>query len=208
MDKIIKYFKNPGPQNTKETIMAVSKRIDELNIKHIVVATRVGETALRVGEFFKDSGLNIVAIAHQYGYLNPGKWLIDDGIHKKLQELGVKLCTGTMPLTTPGRLYRSDWKLGLKKPVSKYHIYNTAFPFDIIADTLRMFSQGMKVCVEIVLMAADMGLIPIEEEVISIGGTRRGADTAVVMKPAHVHEIYNLRILEIIAKPRLTRIFK
>ena len=203
MDKIIKYFENSGPQNTEETIMAVSKRVDELNIKHIVVATRLGETALRVGEFFKDSGLNIVAISHQYGYLKPGKWLIDNGIYKKLRELRVKLCTGTMPLTTPGRLYRPDWKGG-----SKYSIYNTTFPFDIIADTLRMFSQGMKVCVEIVVMAADMGLIPVEEEVISIGGTRTGADTAVVIQPAHIHEIYDLRILEIIAKPRLTRIFK
>lgn len=203
MDKMIKYFRNPGPKNTEETIMAVSKRIDELKIEHIVVATRVGETALRVGECFGGSGLNIVAIPHQYGYLKPGKWLIDDVIHKKLQKLGVRLCTGTMPLTTPGRLYRSDWKPGSKKPGSKYHIYNTAFPFDIISDTLRMFSQGMKVCVEIVVMAADMGLIPIEEEVISIAGTRRGADTAVVIKPAHIHEIYNLRILEIIAKPRL-----
>jgi hypothetical protein len=206
MDKMIKYFENPGPRNTEETIMAVSKRIDELKIKHIVVATRVGKTALRVGEVFKDSGLNIVAISHQYGYLKPGKWLIDDGIQKKLQELGVRLCTGTMPLTAPGRLFRSDWKPGSEKP--KYHIYNTAFPFDIIADTLRMFSQGMKVCVEIVVMAADMGLIPIEEEVISIGGTRTGADTAVVIKPAHIHEIYNLRILEIISKPRLTRMYR
>jgi hypothetical protein len=66
----------------------------------------------------------------------------------------------------------------------------------------------MKVCVEIVVMASDMGLIPIEEEVISIAGTRRGADTAVVIKPAHIHEIYNLRILEIIAKPRLADNFK
>ncbi|NIO62368.1 MAG: hypothetical protein GTO35_07200 [Gammaproteobacteria bacterium] len=203
MDKIIRYFKNPGRQNTEETITAVSKRAEELNIKHIVVATRLGETALRVGEFFKDRDLHIVAIAHQFGYLKPGEWLIDDEIQRKLQELGVKVSTGTMPLTTPGRLYRPDWKGG-----SKYSIYHTVFPFDIIADTLRMFSQGMKVCVEIVVMAADMGLIPTEDEVISIAGTRRGADTAVVIKPAHIHEIYNLRILEIIAKPRLTHVFE
>ena len=203
MDKTIQYFEKPGPKNTEETILAVSNRVDELNIKHIVVATRVGKTALRVGEFFKNSGLNIVAISHQYGYLKPGTWLIDDGTYKRLQELGVRLCTGTMPLTTPGRLYRHDWK-----PDSKYPIYQTTFPFDVMADTLRMFSQGMKVCVEIAVMAADMGLIPIEEEVISIGGTQRGADTAVVIRPAHIHEIYDLRILEIIAKPRLTGIFE
>ena len=208
MDRTIKYFEKPGPQNTEETILAVKNRVGELNIKHIVVATRVGETALRVGEAFKNSDLHVVAISHQYGYSKPGKWLIDDGIHKKLQELGVRLCTGTMPLTTPGRLYRPDWKPGSKYAGSKYPIYHTTFPFDIMADTLRMFSQGMKVCVEIVVMAADMGLIPIEEEVISIGGTQRGADTAVVIKPAHIHEIYDLRILEVIAKPRLTSTFE
>lgn len=201
MDKIIKYFEKPGRQNTEETIMAVGKRVEELNIKHIIVATRAGETALRVGEFFKDSGLNIVAIAHQFGYVKPGEWLIDDKIHKNLQELGVKLFTGTMPLTMLGKLYRPDWK-----PGSKYSNYNTIFPFDVMADTLKMFSQGMKVCVEIVVMAADMGLIPINEEVVSIAGTRRGADTAVVIKPAHIHEIYNLRIVEIITKPRLNQL--
>jgi len=101
----------------------------------------------------------------------------------------------------PEKLYRPDWK-----PGSKYSIYNTIFPFDVMADTLKMFSQGMKVCVEIVVMAADMGLIPINEEVVSIAGTRRGTDTAVVIKPVHIHEIYNLRIVAIIAKPRLTQL--
>jgi len=144
-----------------------------------------------------------VAIAHQYGYLKPGEWLISEEMHKKLIGLGVKIFTATMPLTTSGKLYRPNWK-----PGSKYPIYNTAFPFDVMADTLRMFCQGMKVCVEIAVMAADMGTIPINEEIISIAGTRRGADTAVVIKPAHFHQIYDLRILEIIAKPRLTSVFE
>lgn len=197
MDKFIRYFGDPGPKNTDETILAARKRAEELKIRHIVVATRMGDTALRAGELFKDSGLNIVAITHQFGYLRPGEWLIDDEMYKRLQTLGVKISTGTMPLTTPGRLYRPTWERG-----TKYSIYGTVFPFDVIADTLRMFCQGMKVCVEIVVMAADMGLIPVNEEVISIAGTRRGADTAVVVRPAHIHEIHQLRILEIIAKPR------
>lgn len=199
MDKSIKYFDTPGPQNTEETIEAVSQRARELQIKHLVVATRVGRTALQVGQFFKGSGLNIVAITHQYGYSEPGKWLIDDDMLAELQKLGVRVSTATMPFSTLGRLYRPDWK------ASKYSIYNTLFPFDIMADTLRMFSQGMKVCVEIVIMAADMGLIPVDEEVIAIAGTHRGADTAVVIKPSHGHQLYDLRILEIIAKPRLTQ---
>lgn len=197
MDKTIKYFEKPGPRNTEQLIMAVKKRIKELDIKHIVVATKVGETALKLSESLKNSGLNIVAIAHQFGYSKPGEWLISEEIRAELLQLGVKVHTATMPLTMPGRLFRPNRKTG--GPIS---VYNTLFPFDIIADTLRMFGQGMKVCVEIVVMAADMGLIPIDEEVISIGGTQRGADTAVIIKPAHIDEIYNLQVREIIAKPR------
>ena len=77
------------------------------------------------------------------------------------------------------------------------------FPFDVMADTFRMFCQGMKVCVEIVAMAADVGAIPIEQDVISIAGTGRGADTAIVIKPAHTLNIFDIRIREIIAKPRI-----
>lgn len=51
---------------------------------------------------------------------------------------------------------------------------------EIVAQTLYGFCQGMKVCVEIVLMAADSGLIPVNREVIANAGTDEGADTAIV----------------------------
>jgi len=60
----------------------------------------------------------------------------------------------------------------------------------------------MKVCVEIVLMAADAGLIGIDKDVIAIAGTGRGADTAVLVRPASTSDFFNLKIKEIIAKPR------
>jgi len=49
---------------------------------------------------------------------------------------------------------------------------------EIIANTLRIFSQGTKMTIEIALMAADSGLISIQEDIISIGWHGRGADTA------------------------------
>ncbi|MFH1928052.1 MAG: hypothetical protein ABIK79_07760 [Chloroflexota bacterium] len=52
-------------------------------------------------------------------------------------------------------------------------------------------------------MAADAGLIRTDEEVIAIAGTGRGADTAVVLQPAHAQDFFNLRVKEIICKPRL-----
>ena len=65
-----------------------------------------------------------------------------------------------------------------------------------------MFSQGTKVAVEIAVMALDAGLIPFGEPVIAVGGSGRGADTAVVLTPAHAKAIFDTEILEIICKPR------
>jgi hypothetical protein len=52
-------------------------------------------------------------------------------------------------------------------------------------------------------MAADAGLVRTDEECIAIGGTGRGADTAVVLQPNYVHRLFNTRVKEVICKPRL-----
>jgi len=50
--------------------------------------------------------------------------------------------------------------------------------------------------------ALDAGLISTKEEVIAIAGTGSGADTAVVLQPANVHDFFDLRLQEILCKPR------
>ena len=62
--------------------------------------------------------------------------------------------------------------------------------------------QGVKVCVEIAVMALDAGLIPHGEEIIVVAGSGRGADTAVIMHPAHANNILETKINEILCKPR------
>jgi len=73
-----------------------------------------------------------------------------------------------------------------------------------VANTLRIFGQGMKVACEIAGMATDAGLVRTDESVIAIagtGGAGRGADTAVVVQPANVHNFFEMRIREILCKP-------
>jgi hypothetical protein len=50
-------------------------------------------------------------------------------------------------------------------------------------------------------MAADAGLLDMKKEVIAVAGTDEGADTAVVIKPAHLSDMFDLYVKEIIAKP-------
>lgn len=73
---------------------------------------------------------------------------------------------------------------------------------EIIAHTLRLLSQGVKVGCEIACMAADAGLIRTDEECVAVGGSGGGADTAVVLLPANTHRFFDTRIREIVCKPR------
>lgn len=195
----VSYFEEPGPANTDETLQCARSRAAELGIGHVVVATREGATALRAADVFQGTGVKLVAIAHQYGWKKPGEWLVKPEVQRELQAKGVVVGTSTLALSMPGRPFRSQ---SIWKPPAGEPFYGSPFPLDVMADTLRLFSQGMKVCVEIVIMAADMGLIPVDKEVIAIAGTGRGADTAVVIKPAHMPTLLELRIREILAMPR------
>jgi hypothetical protein len=78
--------------------------------------------------------------------------------------------------------------------------YGTSAP-QAMANLLRTFGQGTKVCLEILLMACDGGCIKIGEKVIAVAGTGSGADTALVATAAPTSRLGSLRIHEIICKP-------
>ncbi|MHA2427903.1 MAG: hypothetical protein ACXADB_07765 [Candidatus Hermodarchaeia archaeon] len=64
-----------------------------------------------------------------------------------------------------------------------------------------MMGQGTKVCVEIVAMACDAGLVQSDKAVLAIAGTGRGADTVLLIKSANSRRFFDLKILDVIAKP-------
>ena len=74
-------------------------------------------------------------------------------------------------------------------------------PLNLVSDSLRMFGQGMKVCVEIAIMAAEHGFVTPPDDVVVLGGSGKGADTAVVLRPAYAAEMFDLRIRQILCKP-------
>jgi hypothetical protein len=81
--------------------------------------------------------------------------------------------------------------------------YNTFVLGEVIADALRIFGQGIKVVCEMAAMAADAGFVRTDEDIIAVAGSGRGADTAVVITPANTHDFFDMRIREILCKPRL-----
>ena len=183
----IVYFDSAGAGNTEETLKLAKVRAEELGIKTIVVATTVGDTAVKAAEAFKDR--KVVVVTHTTGFKGPNTQELTPENRQAIEKLGAQIFTGVHAFGGIGMAVRKS--------------FGTHTLGDFMANTLRMFGQGMKVVVEISIMAADAGLAPTDEEVIAIAGTGRGADTAIVLNPAYAHDVFSLRVKEIICKPRL-----
>ncbi len=189
MERKIVYFEEKGEKNTDETLRLAKERALELDIKHVVVASTSGKTGKKAIDVFEGTGVNVVVVSHQFGYKKPNKLEMDEDLRKFI-ESKAKLVVGSDLFTTVPKLTQKcgGWN-----------------PFNIVADTLRLFCEGMKVCIEIAVMASDAGAIPTDEEVIAVAGTTRGADTAIVLKPANVHRFFEIDVREIICMPRVNR---
>jgi len=185
MEGKVVYFEQPGPENTEEVLRIVKARAEELGIKTIVVATTVGDTAVRATEVFE--GMKVVVVTHYTGMREPNFQEVTEEIRQKIESKGGIVLTTAHAFTGIGGAMRKKFSM---------HLVG-----DVIANTLRIFGQGMKVVCEIVLMAADAGLVRTDEDVVAIGGTGRGADTAVVLSPVNTMDFFDLKVKEILCKP-------
>jgi hypothetical protein len=183
------YFARPGPQNTRRTLEVAARRAEELNIRHIVVASSSGKTGVLAAEFFQNR--NLVVVTHSTGFLKPDYQELKPALRKKIEALGARILTCQHAF---GGISRA-----VRKKLATYELD------EIIAYTLRTFGEGAKVAVEISLMAADAGLIPTGELCIAIGGTSWGVDTALLLRPANAQTFFDLKVLELLAKPRLEK---
>ena len=181
------YFENPGSENTDKVLAIAKQRAQELGIKTIVLASTGGDTAVKAMGAFQ--GLKVIVVSHVAGLREPDIQEFTEENRKLVESKGGVVLTTTHAFGGLSRAMRN-----------KYNMYVLG---EIIADTLRIFGQGMKVACEIAMTAADSGLVRTDEDIIAIAGSSRGADTAVVLKPANTHNFFDLKIREVLCKPRL-----
>jgi hypothetical protein len=181
------YFEKAGIENTEATLKIARKRAEELGIKTVVIASTVGDTAVKAMDVFK--GYKVIVVTHVAGMRQPDTQEFTEENRKIVEAKGGTILTTTHALG------------GLSRAIRNRH--NTFVLGEIIADTLRILGQGIKVVCEITAMAADGGLVRTEEDIIAIAGSGHGADTAVVMQPANTHNFFDLKVREILCKPRL-----
>lgn len=133
-------------------------------------------------------GFNLVVVTHHTGFSELNAQELKDEYRQEILENGARILTGTHALSSVERAVRKE--------------FGAIQPLELIAHTLRRFGEGTKVCVEIALMAADAGLIQVDKDIIAVAGSSHGVDTALLIKPANASRFFDLKIREIIAKPR------
>ncbi|MDP2917423.1 MAG: pyruvate kinase alpha/beta domain-containing protein [Dehalococcoidia bacterium] len=187
MESRIVYFEKQGKTNTEEVLRISRQRAKELGIKTVVVSTTTGYSAIKALEVFEGSGIKVVIVSEATGMYTPDVQEMTPENQEIIKRKGGIVLTTTHALAGIDRAWRNK--------------FNTWLLADVISSTLRLFGEGIKVCPEIAIMAADAGLVRCDEDVICIAGSHRGADTAVVLRPVNTHRFFDMRIKEILCKP-------
>lgn len=203
--KKILYFKKPGPHNTDSVIAATKERVKEGGIKHVVVASISGQTALKVAEELKNQNVSVVCVSGfpGWGTIHEIEYPFVRGKTRKALEKLKVVIVDRMPSSLSDTL---DYGL------ARYGYTPASWT---VAETLvSVGGYGLKTAVEAILMATDYGAVPPYKDVISMAGSDTGADTAIVARSTYSTHVFSgdstkrFQILEIIAMPRKKKWYK
>jgi len=182
-----RWFDAPGKENTEAVIQQVVERIQRGGIRHVVVATSTGQTGIRLAEALQDISVELICVTHHIGFRGGDQGELDPDLRSTLRHAGAQILTTSHALSGVGRSISTK--------------FGGTTLLEIVAHTLRLFGQGTKVCVEVAIMAADAGLVPTDRDILCVGGSGRGADTAIVLRAAHSNSLFDLRIGETLCRP-------
>jgi len=185
MEYQTRYFDKSGKENTETVLDLVQDWADRLDIKTILVASTSGETGLLA--INKIHHHQMIVVSHSTGFREAGMQEMEPQYRKAIEKSDGKVLTCQHAFGGVGRALRLQ--------------HSTHSLEEHIANSLRIFGQGMKVVAEITLMAADAGWINTTDDIIAVGGSNHGADTAAVICPANATRFFDLKIRGILCKP-------
>ena len=198
MGKVIKrqvyYFDEPGEENTKLVIEAVSQRLEVGGIRTVIVASTSGETAVEFAHSLKGKADLICVSEAPYRREWGEEWpCMKQKFKQELEGLGANIIDNAPYIFHNSVLEAARWP--------------GAFPERLVKETLYSFGQGMKVAVEVALTGVSCGYVTPYEDVIGVGGSSKGSDTAIVLRATYPASLFDkdpakrLEIREIIAMP-------
>lgn len=201
IERRVTYWEKPGKEHTEATLRIALEAAKDREIETVLISSTTGYTAEKAVEVFKDSGLNLVVVTHATGYRTKGVQMMPDETRAALKEAGCEVVTCTDVLTGAVGAGVGRQRPPKSDPQEGRLPWIVPPPNVIVANTLRMFSQGVKVCPEIAMMAVDCNVVPSGTMVVAVAGSHAGADTAMVLEAAESSRIRDVKLHEILCKP-------
>ena len=162
------YFETPGKENTEKTLELAAARARELGIKEAVLATSKGDTGCRALEILK--GLRIVVVTYHCGFKEPFKHVMSESVRSQLQNKGVTVVTASHALS-------GHRALGGRPAFGRLPVAPDCRHAQALRPGHESGRGGRG-------HGRDAGALS-GQDIVAIGGSGRGADTALVLKPAH-----------------------
>jgi len=182
--KEIMYFERPRRSNTDAMIEFVTRKVNTLDLHHVMIAWSSGHTLRKFLEATKKLKLklDISAVTNPKGGTIGGRNVsIDDETREELEGKGIKVCylnddlkLGEPASPSPHQKFLRDMLL----PWLPAHIDPLSMDVGVDLSLFLTISQGFRVCVGCLVLAVKHGLIPEGERVLCLAGQA----TAVVLQ--------------------------
>lgn len=202
----VRYFEQPGKENTEATIEAVCAYLKENDkAAALIVASISGQTALKVKKELGGISTPVVCVTGSPAWQNYPEYelpLVPATTRTELEKAGV-IVVDRVPSSLSDTIEFAFARYGFRSPT-----------WIFIETLLAIGGYGLKTAVESVLMATDGGHIPAFKEVLAIAGTEKGADTAIVTRSTFSSTVFSsdskkrFVINEILAMPRSKTFYK
>ncbi len=185
IEKKVLYFEKPGENNTEACIHQVRHEVEENGYRFVVVASSSGVTGVEFAKALSDLDTEVCVV----------KYAVGDDAAEIPEDMRKQLAQNKATFfSSPSIDMLLDGAFGLKLASSN--------PSKVVNKTLSLFGEGMKVCCDIIMMATDKGILTEGVEAIAVAGTKSGADTVAVIRAAASMRFKELKVMEILAKPR------
>jgi len=198
----------------KTNIFKVAKEKAEMfGVKNVLVATNTGASIRKAHEVF-GQGYQFFAVgnpasAHESGLV--GHNGISEETRKSLEAKGIKVALQDQNLFQKENLYFTG--ISLNEVIANASTTGKFSALRVIFNVWQqMFGDGPRVCLEIVFMAADNGLLPLDVDCIAIATPSSYCDlpdAALIVRPTKSQDMFSgeLRIKDLILCPTINDVW-
>ena len=192
-----------------EDIMNLAKqRADRFGVRTVVVATNTGVSAERaLGAF--GQGCRIIAVgnptsAHERGLVRHKG--ISEETKARLQQKGIEVALADQSFVQKYFDHSGESRCSLTELKERMRS-QTPFPLEtVFCNVLDWFCDSTRVCIEICCLAADTGVLSVEQDCIAIATPSPKSNcphAAVVLRPTRTEDMFkgNLRVKDIVLVP-------